>query len=91
MSTFLPVQILVISLERSIDRRAKVEMEMAKISMPWTFLSAVDGSTLKEPPVEYRSRKVRILLGHDLTSNEIGCYLSHKKAWMSCVEKIYLP
>ena len=86
MLSQLPVQILVISLDRSIDRRAKVMQEMTKISMPWTFLSAVDGSALKEPPEEYKSRKVRRLLGHDLTPNEIGCYLSHKEAWRCCVK-----
>lgn len=86
MSSLLPIQILVISLERSIERRARVEKEMAKISLPWTFLSAVDGSALKEAPEEYKSRKVRRLLGHDLTPNEIGCYLSHKEAWRRCVK-----
>jgi len=83
----LPVQILVISLERSIDRRKKVENEMQKISIPWEFLSAVDGSKLITPPIEYRAKKVKRLLGHELTPNEIGCYLSHKKAWMRCIEK----
>jgi glycosyl transferase family 25 len=83
----LPIQILVISLERSVDRRAKVTQEMTKISMPWSFLDAVDGSSLKSPPLEYKPRKVRWLLGHDLTPNEIGCYLSHKEAWKRCVEK----
>jgi glycosyl transferase, family 25 len=86
MSTSLPVQILVISLDRSIDRRVKVTQEMAKISMPWTFLSAVDGSALKKPPEEYKPRKVRRLLGHDLTPNEIGCFLSHKEAWRRCAK-----
>lgn len=84
-SSPLLIQILIISLERSLDRRAKAAQEMAKVSMPWSFLSAVDGSALKKPPEEYNSRKVRWLLGHDLTPNEIGCYLSHKLAWRSCV------
>lgn len=86
-ATSLPIQILVISLERSVDRRAKVEQEMKKTSLSWSFLNAVDGSALKNPPIEYKSRKVRWLLGHDLTANEIGCYLSHKEAWRYCVEK----
>ena len=83
----LPIQILVISLERSVDRRKKVEQELKKISMPWNFLDAVDGSSLKSPPVEYKARKVKSLQGYELTKNEIGCFLSHKQAWQRCVEK----
>jgi glycosyl transferase family 25 len=81
-----PIQILVISLERSLDRRKQVEQEMKKISLPWSFLDAVDGSRLNEPPVEYKPKKVKRLQGYELTPNEIGCYLSHKKAWQRCVE-----
>lgn len=83
----LKIQILVISLERSLDRRRQVEKEMQKISFPWTFLDAVDGSALVTPPVEYKKNKVKRLQGYALTPNEIGCYLSHKKAWKCCVEK----
>ncbi|BDT74590.1 glycosyltransferase family 25 protein [Polynucleobacter sp. KF022] len=81
----LPLQILVISLSRSTDRRAKVKEELQKISFPWTFLDAVDGSALTEPPEEYRPLMVKLLQGYPLTLNEIGCYLSHKKAWKQCV------
>jgi len=84
-SSPLQVQILVISLERSLDRRAQVEREMKKISLPWNFLNAVDGAALKEVPIEYNSRKVKRLLGYELTPSEIGCYLSHKAAWKACV------
>ena len=82
----LPIQILVISLARSLDRRAKVRQEMEGISTPWEFLDAVDGSSLKQPPVEYKAKKVKRLQGYFLTPNEIGCYLSHKEAWKRCVK-----
>lgn len=80
-----PVQILVISLKRSLDRRRQVEQEMKKISCSWTFLDAVDGSALSVLPVEYKPNKVRRLQGYALTPNEIGCFLSHKEAWKYCV------
>ena len=83
----LLLQIIVISLRRSLDRRAKVEQELKKVSFPWVFLDAVDGSALPKPPQEYKSSKVRRLQGYELTPNEIGCYLSHKEAWKHCVEK----
>jgi len=86
-ATPLPLQILVISLRRSLDRRAKVEQEMQQISLQWSFLDAVDGSALQSPPAEYKPLKVKWLQGYELTANEIGCYLSHKEAWKHCVEK----
>jgi glycosyl transferase family 25 len=81
----LPLQVLVISLRRSTDRRAKVEQELQKVSLPWSFLDAIDGSALPSPPAEYQGLKVRLLQGYPLTPNEIGCYLSHKEAWRRCV------
>jgi glycosyl transferase family 25 len=81
-----PVNILVISLKRSLERRKQVEQEMQKISLPWTFLDAVDGANLATPPIEYKPSKVKRLQGYALTPNEIGCYLSHKEAWKHCVE-----
>ena len=86
-ATPLPLQILVISLCRSLDRRAKVVQELHKVSLPWSFLDAVDGSALQGPPKEYKALKVKCLQGYELTPNEIGCYLSHKEAWIRCVEK----
>jgi glycosyl transferase family 25 len=82
----LPIKILVISLKRSTDRREQVALEMRKISTPWSFLDAVDGSALHTMPIEYKPSKVRRLQGYELTPNEIGCYLSHKEAWKRCVE-----
>jgi glycosyl transferase family 25 len=82
-----PLQVLVISLRRSVDRRAKVEQELKKVSMSWSFLDAVDGSALASPPAEYQAWKVQLLQGYPLTPNEIGCYLSHKEAWKCCVSQ----
>ena len=83
----LSLQILVISLKRSLDRRRKVEQELQKVPFTWAFLDAVDGSALTGPPPEYQSSKVKLLQGYELTPNEIGCYLSHKEAWKTCVGK----
>jgi len=87
MQAYSPLKIVVISLERSLDRRKLVEKEMQKISLPWSFLNAVDGSALIAPPIEYKPGKVKRLQGYALTPNEIGCYLSHKEAWKRCVQE----
>ena len=81
------IQILVISLQRSPDRREKVRQELSKINLPWEFLDAVDGSQMSISPAEYKVDKVKRLQGYALTANEIGCYLSHKKAWQRCVDQ----
>jgi glycosyl transferase family 25 len=82
-----PLQILVISLAHSIDRQSKVASEMGKTGLAWSFLDAVDGSKLKLATSGYTAAKVKRLLGFELTPKEVGCYLSHMKAWRACVEK----
>ena len=87
MNTPAPkIQILVISLKRSPGRREKVIRELSPLSLPWSFLDAEDGSLMKTFPLEYKPSKVMRLQGYALTANEIGCYLSHKKAWQRCVD-----
>ena len=78
--------IIVISLVRSPERREKARSELSKTSLNWSFLDAVDGSQLQCPPPEYEPRKVKRLLGFEMTPNEIGCFLSHKKAWQECIK-----
>lgn len=80
------VQILVISLKNSLDRRAKVSKQMRGTSLDWQFIDAVDGSNLNMLEVAYDQDKVRRLLGFELTAREIGCYLSHMNCWHACVE-----
>ena len=80
-------QIFVISLTQSIDRQAKVKEEFSKTNFEWVFLDAIDGRLLPYPIPEYNPKKVKKLLGFELTPNEIGCFLSHKKAWQVCVDK----
>jgi glycosyl transferase family 25 len=81
------IQLLVISLASSDERQKKVKSGLDKTKFTWRFLDAVRGSTLEKPPVEYEVEKVRRLLGFELTPNELGCFLSHKKAWQACVDQ----
>ena len=81
------IQVLVISLAGSDARQQKVRAELDKTSLQWHFLDAVRGSSLAIVPKEYKPNKVKGLLGFELTPNELGCFLSHKKAWQECVDK----
>jgi glycosyl transferase family 25 len=80
-----PLQILVISLEQSLSRREQAASELAKTTLDWRFLDAVDGRKLSYPIPEYPANKVKRLLGFELTPNEIGCFLSHRAAWQQCI------
>ena len=86
MKVGLPVQVFVISLERSIERRAKVAEQLNKTEIKWQFLDAVDGYALPAMPPSYKKLKVKRLQGYELTPGEVGCFLSHIKAWESCVQ-----
>ena len=80
-----PLQTLVISLEQSLSRREQAAVELSKTNLEWRFLDAVDGRKLSYPIPAYPASKVKRLLGFDLTPNEIGCFLSHRSAWESCI------
>jgi glycosyl transferase family 25 len=81
------IQGLVISLAGSDARQQQVKSELDKTNLQWRFLDAVRGSALTSTPKEYQPAKVKSLLGFELTPNELGCFLSHKKAWQDCVDK----
>ena len=80
------LQVFVISLERSLGRREEVKRQLAKLSLQWKFISAVDGYALSQMPPAYQSIRVKLLQGYELTPGEIGCFLSHIQAWNLCVK-----
>ena len=47
------------------------------------LLDAVDSRKLSYPIPEYLPKKFKGLLGFELTKNEIGYFLSHRKTWQS--------
>jgi glycosyl transferase family 25 len=81
---------ILISLKRSENRRKQaVEALATKPHLQWEILEGIDGLQLQYTPSEYREAKVSRLLGFSLTPSEIGCFLSHRLAWIKCVEKDY--
>lgn len=65
-----------INLDRSHDRKQSMEKQFQLFGLDVTRLSAIDGSTLNL--TDYKSC--------GLTPGEIGCYLSHIKAWKLLLE-----
>lgn len=85
MEAKLPIQVFVISLQRSVERRNRVREQLNKTNIQWNFLDAVDGYALPEMPSSYQKSKVKRLQGYELTPGEVGCFLSHIHAWELCV------
>jgi glycosyl transferase family 25 len=79
---------LLISLKHSESRRAKAVQTLESLRfLDWHILEGIDGLHLQNTPPEYHESKVIRLLGFPLTPSEIGCFLSHRQAWVQCVEK----
>ena len=82
-----PIYTLIISLKRSEARRTAVEDALKLSTLNWEILEGIDGLQLQHSPPEYRETKVTKMLGFPLTPSEVGCFLSHRLAWIKCIEK----
>lgn len=77
----LNIKFYVISLRDSLQRRKDAKAQLDKLNINWEIIDAVDGRSLKKMPQEYNPKKVKKLLGFEMTPSELGCFLSHKKIW----------
>lgn len=84
------MQIYVINLERSLDRRQSMQAQFEKNELEANFYKAVNGSTLDE---KWKSRTCsdgyNKLMGNPgfSVNNEIACFASHFCLWNLCIEK----
>ena len=79
------MRIIVISLEKAVDRQALVVQQLSGLGMPFEFLSAVDGATVyPSSSCEVDDETFLLSTGRNTTAGEVGCYLSHRKAWRLC-------
>ncbi|HEU0117542.1 MAG TPA: glycosyltransferase family 25 protein [Alphaproteobacteria bacterium] len=78
---------IVINLVRAADRRVKIEAQFAAFGMPFEILEATDGKLLTNTErnlVDHNRRKA--ITVYPLTDNEIGCWLSHRRAMERLME-----
>ncbi len=82
------INIYVISLPRSQDRRENIRKEFAEKKVNFTFFDAVDGHKNDNFLAEdYNYLKALwFTTGKTPLSGEIGCYASHYNLWLKCVE-----
>jgi glycosyl transferase family 25 len=68
----------VISLESAVARRESFSRDAKDAGIDWEFFPAYTGLT---PPLRYNQRDTVRRFGRPLSAEEIGCYVSHYKAW----------
>ncbi len=83
------IEAFVIHLARAHQRRPQVEQLCAALPMPAHIVDAVDGRTLDDAAVAavYERDLHRPRYPFALGKGEIGCFLSHRKAWQEIVER----
>ena len=82
------MKIYVISLDRAVERRSRVESVLSARGIPFEFFSAVNGfeglpERLQALPDDQHRIRFR---SRPLTPEEKGCYASHYLLWEKCVE-----
>ena len=83
------IEAFVIHLARAEQRRPQVEALRAALPMPVHVVDAVDGRAMAPGEIAsvYRPRLHRPRYPFALGAGEIGCFLSHRKAWREIVER----
>lgn len=79
------VAIFIINLPASTDRRDFMQNQLASISTEFTFIEAVDGSKFDNAELSTVKKEV----SYAITKGEVGCALSHLKAYETLVKSDY--
>jgi glycosyl transferase family 25 len=83
-----PPTVFVINLQRDSVRRAQMRERLDAIGLPFRFLDAVVGDGLDlDTCTRYDGVRRRRYFGRDMTRGEVGCLLSHLKAYEIMVEE----
>jgi len=89
------VNIFVISLKRSKDRRILIKKELDHLDMPFSFFNAIDGKLLN-PQLSKKMMQLRLKAYRNVENlkgkikvrhGEVGCALSHIKIYSHIVKK----
>jgi glycosyl transferase family 25 len=74
---------IVISLVDQAERRSRMQKQLDAAGFDWFFLDGVKGSELGSYPKDYDRQRRLAYYGYDLSWGELGCLLSHRKAWQT--------
>ncbi len=82
-------KIYIINLQESADRRSRMIKELELLALTdFEFISAVNGKNLhpKEIQKNYDNTRALDITGREFTQGEIGCALSHQKAYATLLK-----
>src|ERR1700749_1654370 len=75
------MRIILINLARAADRRRSMERQFSALGLDFERLEAIDGRSLApEDRALVDDAKRRRITPYPLSDNEIGCWLSHRRA-----------
>ncbi len=79
----------IVNLDRCKDRYDQMEEELNKIGLTPQRISAVQGSILSNDDIAkiYCPESNKKYAHRDLTSGEIGCYMSHRNIWKKMIDE----
>ncbi|HVW54671.1 MAG TPA: glycosyltransferase family 25 protein [Rhizobiaceae bacterium] len=83
------VEAFVIHLGRATQRRPQVEKLLTQLHLPAGIIDAVDGNKLtrEEIAAVFRRNLHRPGYPFEVRPTEIGCFLSHRKAWQTILDR----
>lgn len=89
MSTSGGIEAFIIHLARATARRPQVDRILAACPVPASIIGAVDGRALSSRDIDAVHSREPLHAPHypfAMTVGEIGCFLSHRKAWQAIVD-----
>jgi GR25 family glycosyltransferase involved in LPS biosynthesis len=83
------IKAFIIHLSRSDDRRAHVHLLQQRLKIPSEITEAIDAKDLNRETIDrsYISGRHKPQYPFNLSTGEIACFLSHRKAWQSMVDQ----
>jgi glycosyl transferase family 25 len=82
----LSTQVIVISMEGSLERRQRFAARAQNTPIAWEFFPAY---TSLHPALSYDEKDSLVTKGRTLSQGELGCYSSHYAAWESLLASPY--
>jgi glycosyl transferase family 25 len=82
-----PMDIFLINLARATERRTAMAAQFEALGIPYSLIIATDGRSLSNAErtlVDHEKRKR--ITPYPLTDNEVGCWLSHRRAMQQLID-----